>query len=415
MVRIANQWTKKIIAERKAFLKKAIEDEPAEKRREFLDHLVESLSHHRTPQDRLDRFLSLVNLLVFDIRARVSLSPRHRRLADMARKILVAEGILPVKSRLAFLYGEIELAMSQLARHSGLPWQAAWWQQMSFHLSGLAAHELTATNALGLAIRSMRLGFFDVAYTNFALAQTLLITGPDYWKAAVGQLQLLRLAGRIKEGDEIDTSFNNRDIPEKVRKELDWERELRKIPGDLNLDRLINLLGKKKSHYHPVYLLEFHLWTWSLPTRKWEGRIPSVMSMVRSKNLIPQDEGALFEACRQIEMCYDSTIPFEKRLEGLGKVLSDLNYIVSIDRVLLILAAASRWLIRSKASGLATLSLAEYRSVSFRLSSGKTEDSLGICTDLLNSPLSPPLKDALTTFDKDEPGTSRNKFDPEYE
>jgi hypothetical protein len=80
--------------------------------------------------------------------------------------------------------------------------------------------------------------------------------------------------------------------------------------------------------------------------------------------------------------CYDYQIPLDIRLRSLSAGIDKRKELISIDKELLLLAAATRWLARSKASSVALLFFSEYRALSLRLSGGVSQDALNILGDM---------------------------------
>ena len=94
-------------------------------------------------------------------------------------------------------------------------------------------------------------------------------------------------------------------------------------------------------------------------------------------------EPTFFEFATELERCQDSQYPLELRLQRLGRSLTRLDSMVSLDKELLAWAAAARWLSRVHAFGLASLAASEYMALMFRLTLGDCQDTLGIIEDLL--------------------------------
>src|SRR5690606_9320313 len=120
--------------------------------------------------------------------------------------------------------------------------------------------------------------------------------------------------------------------------------------------------------------------------RNWMDRVTNLSTLVRDKNLRPQKLGALYQCALEIERCYDNDYKLIDRTFKLGKILGKTKEVISIDGELLVLAAASRWLTRSRAYPLANLCLNEYTSICRRLSGGKSADVLGLVGDLIDKP-----------------------------
>lgn len=354
-------------------------------KRDYLKQIIHSL-HDDFQGDRPLRLLiAIISRLVLASRERERLQPEHHKLAEYGRKILQVHGITPASSRVAFLHGEIDLVMSQLTKQSGRQWESAWLQQRAFHMSGASADDLSGTNALGMAIRAMRLGHSQIALAQFEYAEKALTNVQDFFRARLGRIQALRLVQNYDHADELSRDLKkNHDLPKIVEQEVIWEASLRKVQTDQDLTAITTLVNKKSPFFQSSYLLEYHFWARAIASKKWLERPIATHLLQRQKSLNVAAEGFFLKACRQLEACHDSAYPFVSRVDGLGAILANAHQVISIDRELLLWAAAGRWLMRNHAFGLASLVIAEYSSQSLRVSQGKTRDALGISSDMFD-------------------------------
>lgn len=144
------------------------------------------------------------------------------------------------------------------------------------------------------------------------------------------------------------------------------------------------LIGKP--HHDYGYILEAFLWSRVSSNRNWMDRFSTIRAVGHSLKLRARDYGLQYTCAIAIQRCYDAERPYLHRLRALGKALSKVSRLPTVDRELLVWAAATRWLARTKAYGLAAVTLAEYEGLSLRLTYGASTDSLGMMQDMADRP-----------------------------
>jgi hypothetical protein len=103
-------------------------------------------------------------------------------------------------------------------------------------------------------------------------------------------------------------------------------------------------------------------------------------TLLRYNNTETRRLGTFFAAALALENLEDDSVPITFRLQSLGEVLNDANGLISIDKELLVMAAAIGWLRRQKLWHMATIVTRNYSSLSRRISLGETENVLAIDT-----------------------------------
>ncbi len=178
--------------------------------------------------------------------------------------------------------------------------------------------------------------------------------------------------------------WSQKDSSERFINELHWERLCVTASCYQDLEPMILAVQRKGSHYQAVYVLESYLWAMSWPQRKWLDRLAKVSTVARNKTLRAKEVGFFLKAALCLEECSDSNIPLIVRIKALGNILKERNQFLAVDREMLFLVASSRWLAKSHSPTLAATVLGEYEGTSFKISRGKSNDSLNVASDLFS-------------------------------
>ncbi len=308
------------------------------------------------------------------------------RLLELAQGILQKSKITPFKSKLAYLYGDLHRLKSQIYLREGKVWASTWQQQMALQVSGAKLSQATASQLLTLAARCMRMGQCALACEYYAQAeQSLVQSDPSAFEMArLGQLRCLRLKGALPEFDDLmDKTLSLVPLSPSLVNELHWEKCRRDIFVHQDLNKMMELTRKGKSHYQAPFLLEAFFWTRAIGSNRWHQEFSSITAVFRRTQLDARKDAKSFRLAMSLEHCSDTEIPFLLRLGHIEKVIVDIEGLESIDQQLLCWLAICRWLNRSKSFHLARLVLAEYTALSLRISDGRSRDSLGIADDLI--------------------------------
>jgi hypothetical protein len=137
-----------------------------------------------------------------------------------------------------------------------------------------------------------------------------------------------------------------------------------------------------KDHYQTTYIIEAAMWCLAHPSREALARAPSMAALRHNKPMRARTHGAWFDVAVTIQDAYDFAIPLQIRQRYVARALERRSELLTIDKELLFLAAATRWLARAKASDLALLVLAEYEQLSLRVTSQANRDVLNLVSDV---------------------------------
>lgn len=380
-------WDLKLIDEHKRIIKQDLDahSDPMQdhSRLELIFQRLGNLADDDSDVGRLCRYIYAMSALVHHERIG-GLSDRDvTRLVELAYAILQAQGVRPRASRLAALYGDIHLIKSQIDRKAGYPWRAAWEQQMALQLAGDLPSGGLGFQRLGMGNRALRLGHAQLALRRFMEAESAGLDDGPRARCWLGRMHALWLGGHEEEASAIaERIVAEASVQDDIRREVVWFQLLRQFQRTGDLSPLLKTIRHDGTYYEGTYIIETCLWGYTIESRGFINRLPRLASIRRNKKLLPQRLGAWYDAGLRLQECYDHNLPLPIRLRGLSQILEERDRLLTVDKELLILAAATRWLARSKSQDLALLVFSEYQSLCRRLSDGRTSDCLHVLRDI---------------------------------
>jgi len=343
---------------------------------------IRELENDTSRLGTLRRFIYVISALVHHLSHGGLISQQVQNLAHLGTAILKIQGIAPVTSKLGFLYGDLHLVLSQIYRKSGDQWHAGWQQLTSFYLSQRAPSGGKGFQSFVIGNLAIRLGQGRFALKEFENAKGYGVSQEHLGRVQLEHAKSLRLCGRVREAESIfeDLSSINQ-FSEGEKKELAWELMCRKVAKSGDITPLVMAIRKGKSHHKPIYIVEAFIWSRAVQTRQWIQRFPRMRNMARHKGITRKSLGFVYDCATAIDQCYDYEIPYDLRLDRLGRVLGRSSLLPTIDLELLLWGAAARWLARSRTFRFTALVLGKYHALCLQLSNGRFRDTLGILGD----------------------------------
>jgi hypothetical protein len=352
-----------------------------------LRRLVE-LEADDTDLGRLKRYVYAMSALVQHERTGGLKAKDVEGLVTLTYAILQTQGVRPRASRLASLYGDVHLIKSQIVRKDGDIWRAAWEQQTALQLAGDFPSGGVGFQLVAMGNRSLRLGHARLALAQFREAAATGLPDAARGRLVLGELQAAWLSGDAAAMASADAQAAAAagGVTEEVAKEIAWNELVRRAVEIADARPLLAAVRHGQSHYDATYVIEACLWAMTLESREGLALMPSLAGMRRNETLKPKRLGGWYEAGVALQDAYDHGVPLPVRLRAIGRILERRHRQLTIDKELLILAAATRWLARSKATSLAVLTYTMYRAASRTLSDGRRDDALGVLGDLTARP-----------------------------
>jgi hypothetical protein len=323
----------------------------------------------------LDRYIYIVSALVHHERQGGLDERRINQLAALGEAILLALRVDPGSARLAHLYGDLHQTVSLIHRKAGRHWEAAWEQQRAARCFKADARRGEAFRALGFALRALRLGEGALALENYAIAEAGAADARQRFKARIGRAKAARLSGQPALAESL--LFDAPELDDAERRELEWERRcLAAQRGELG--PLLSLVSRRGEHRGVTYTLEAWLWAHAVPLRRWREHVAKPESILRRDGDDARKVGILGDCVQLVATVFDTHIPFERRVDALGRAVAMAAQVLSIEHELLILIVGYRWIASMNAPDLAALVRGRYAALSRSLSSGASDDVLGL-------------------------------------
>lgn len=376
-----HQWTENLIdaikAQVKADLDHVEKNEGTEQRLLHASKMVQQLEQDTSSEGYLRRFIYIISALLHHERFG-GLNPQQiDRLAEIAEATLRVQGIQPERSKLAFLYGELHLALGQIARKMGHHWRAAWEHLVSTHLTKESQPGGMAFQNLVMANRSLRLGMGKLAVEKYVDAEKGHLIPSAREKARLGRIKALRLSSRESEAKELlEETERGLELSVEGALELDWERASLEVQHSGSLDAIFTRVKKNGTHRKAIYVLEEFVRARTYEGDNWIRLSPRLRTILRDKELKVLETGFLYTACFELERIEDRNVPASIGFAKLGSVLDNSWRFLSIDTELFFWVAAVRWLNSNDCANLARLALERYSSMCLALSDGTNKDTL---------------------------------------
>jgi hypothetical protein len=395
MGRRPDSWTKAQVAAEKDRVRLELQSLEAQvDPRTVLAHIlsrISALDDDASQAARLAQVVYAISALIRQYRHGGLKGTQVRHLADVADGILKLQKIVPKRSPACELRSDLHFAISQNLRREGDHRRAAWEHELaSYYLLPDAAaaqgfFRLAGANrALSLGQASAALAMYDEALRG--------VLAPDaFAQATLSALKALRLARRFDEHARRCVAAGAAAVDDKTRAEIAWETICRDAVRSGDLRPMVRAVKKKDGpHYRATYLTECSLWAKALETKQWLGEPRKIKYVAAVPELAASAREPVFAAAVALDDAYDRDVPLPMRIHAVGDVLMRSDEIHALDKRMLVLVAAARWLLRSQASGLAAQTIQFYRGESLRVTDGASDDCLGVAADLVARVLSAP-------------------------
>lgn len=356
-----------------------------------------------TPEAQLERLIYVIAALAHHGRWG-GLSDRDaKQLAQIAEAILLTHGVDKTSSTLSVLWGELHFARSQALRLAGRTWESFWEQHLAHQASRRAPVGTSAFHSLASGLRALRLGMLDIATSALARAAEADLPERNREQAMLGHVQAVRLAGKHEEArSHLDKLLSSHRLSLLARRDAAWETLVQDAVASGNLNAMTKAVGPHGDHRHGTFALEAFLWTRAAQSRQFEERLPGIRALRGVCGDVLSQAPAFrvcFTACSYIDDAYDPERPLHLRTRALGTCLHDASLLPSLDKELLLRAAACRWLYRAKQLEFAAFVFADYEMRCRQLSAGTNADVLNLLSDinrgeLLEHSVAPQLRSA---------------------
>lgn len=340
---------------------------------------IRALATDDTPVGRLRRYVYIVYALVHHERQGGLHEREIDQLVSLAHSLLKAQAVVPKKSRLARLYGDLHLIRSQIYRNEGEPWEAAWEQQLALYLSGSKPSGGQSFQQMVTANRLLRLGHASAAIEQLDAALARNLSTRDRGRALILRAQAMLLSGRREDADTaLQALARETELGPTLQTEVAWQRLVLDVARTGDPATMLRATRKGEPCHQAGYIIEACLWALAVPSKGFVDALPSLAYLRRNAALNPLAQGAWLDCAETLQQAYDTGIPLAVRLDDVAVTLKRRGELLTVDKELLLWAATWRWLRRSHVTEMARLIQCEYDALSLRLSDGRSADVLGL-------------------------------------
>lgn len=387
------RWTTEKVnaakSEIKALLSTAKMNQVPEKRLAECFRLINHFQSNSSGEAHLRLFVAVVSTLFHHAKYGGLGGTQVAQLKDLAIGILHLVGVQQEGSPLSYLYAEVYSAASQIFWQDGQHWQSMWEQYLAWR-SALHSHKSSGIDdafyQYGMAARLLRSGDLTLALEMAEAAENLPMNEDIKARLLVLRLRILRLSGRPKDFQRTLKLAKEAPLPDSHRLELDWEVACMGATAQFDLSQMRRCIHTKSGHFGtPAYIVEWILWELCLASKDRAAQIPKLSTIKRSKKIARTRVNPLLSVAQAIQDSYDSDLSLSVRLEAMGKLLGAVDKLTAVDHELLCWLAAARAIqsMQLRDAALISVCLSRYKSLSLRLTSGKSKDGLGLAGDLL--------------------------------
>lgn len=326
----------------------------------------------------------ILNALSFDARHHAFPTHEIKKMTELIYGILQKNNIQAGSSRLAFLYSDLHMILSQIAFRDGKVWSSVWQENLAQRLSGGLHLQAQPYHHLAMGNRLLRLGHSRSALESYRELIDLGASGHFLEIGLIGEIRALRFLGDFDGIQAANRRFlEYEQASPELRREMNWENCCVAMFENSDFSKLIAMTGKKGSHALPSFRLEALFWAYAAEQLRWIKSFNSVRSIYKQHDPVEGRDKSLLKIAMGLEYCYDAEIPFSLRLSRVEELLNEVSEVKKIDHQLLCWLGITRWLLRNRSASLAKLTLTEYISLSLKISEGRLKDSLGIAGDLI--------------------------------
>jgi hypothetical protein len=350
----------------------------------YLSQAINQVPDISNSDMQLRLLVLMISAMVWNLRAGTTKAIDHDKLAAACRDLLNLNAISLNGSKLSHLHGDLMNLDGQYARLQGEHWRAYWLSALAERYSSDDERK-SSTALLAHANRLFRIGHIDRAIHSYQDLINRLKEHAIIGRVFVEIVRAYRLSGQ---GDEalnwiqrgVDSQIGAAEI-----NELGFEKICIEATKSGKFRPLLLSVKKSQPHHAPSFIIESVLWAYAHRDEELRDETYSIKSQYRNWNLKSLGEKQFFNSALAIVDMYDRQMPLELRLDNLGSALANANRLLTIDKELLLMVAAARSLAKARLWEMAITSLNEYVAKSRMLSSGRSNDVMGLAADMLSS------------------------------
>ncbi|MFW7377685.1 MAG: AarF/ABC1/UbiB kinase family protein [Oligoflexus sp.] len=323
-------------------------------------------------------------LIVLEILSK-NLSPKILRDQDLKNLIKIAENSLkycdikPVTSRFSHLYTELHIALSRQQIIRGELWSSIASGDVALYLGRDSQKKENSHSAMLRGIQAWQLGCIGMAKVAFHYTEQLDHEAGQLLQTRLYLIRAYRLSGETDIAEQLLTaSYTDYPLNSQWQAQLDFEKNLLQAQKGLNLVELKKNVTKKSEGLSFASIARGKLFLYASSQRELLDRLSHDSGSFEKDHTFDPPAEMSKKLLKAIQDCYDASKPLHFRLESLGKKLDEMQAIRDPELRILFMAAAIRWLYRSKQPAFAKIILELYHGENLRFTDGKSNDVLNL-------------------------------------
>jgi hypothetical protein len=167
-------------------------------------------------------------------------------------------------------------------------------------------------------------------------------------------------------------------VDEDTLRELEWEDLCLdvKLDAHAGVNKMLAAIKTGQSHFHFAYALDTIQWSLASGDLDLIHAAPKVKNLYRRFAIDTDRYRVEYTAVKSLSDLYVDGPSLRQSLEALAALMGMSSQFISLEREMLLLRSARMWLTRNKMRRLADHCELRYRSFSYGLSGGVSEDVL---------------------------------------
>jgi hypothetical protein len=342
---------------------------------------IEILSHRNHPYDRCDLLVHVLFALNLHAEFPKFSAATIKRLLSIAEAVQAVIGKHSRYRRCSFIYGDLHTIMSRIHNAKGEHWLSIGEHQKATRFYVNNQNRSQTFQLAGLAKRLTRVGQIHKSISIYL--SILRINGKASNPSVILALaHCYKIIGDFTESRKAIDWLKDVPMTQAMKHEITWLEISLDLHQGSTLLPLAKAIKPESTLYQPIYLAEAHLLAFA-KSSDFQTRLVRVETLRKRTDLGLKGLGFLLKTIRFLEDIYSEDLSIEIKLTKVGNFLDRKSRLHSIEHELFLLAALSRWAMVSRLYDFAGILLEEYRLLNLKLTRGKSQDSLGLLTDLV--------------------------------
>ncbi|MBF0441181.1 MAG: AarF/ABC1/UbiB kinase family protein [Oligoflexales bacterium] len=312
------------------------------------------------------------------------------QLVIIAEHALHKLGVRPNQSRNSHLFGRLYRAKARLYHDRDLFWLSILNHAFSGHMTKIFYDRKDSKSDFDEVFATARylytMGNVYWSLEHFFSAEMLARDENDLFVTRLYIIKCLRILGKLQHASDICDEISNHDgfSPAKLR-EITWQKHFIEAQRETSITGLIAALQDRFMKKNVKNVIIASLWVYAAKTKEGIDRLnrySSIRKMENDDDESQDDIDILLRFLDVIEYCNRSDDVIYAKLKKLGGLLEETRSMKSSEYLILLFAAAIRWLFRNNQHRMLLFLMSEYQQRCASLTLGTEAYPFGLLKDV---------------------------------